>query len=242
MSARHAKRGVRFASLASSILLGLLTVLALCSVVLGFAARPGADGVSRIAGHPILTVLSGSMRPAFRPGDMLIDDRVSGARAEHLAVGDVITFRVTGTSNDFITHRIAAVKTSATGATGAVSYQTKGDANNAPDQDLVQPNQVVGVYQSHLPYGGYLLQDVHRRSIFLLFILLPLAYFVGSEVLQRWAKSRPAKSGSSEEQLPADETAASATSSENDPADHRADGRVLASVRDGARGDEGTAS
>lgn len=154
--------------------LGTALALVLCAgaaglVVLAALARTDAAGVSRIAGHPVLTVLSNSMTPTFRAGDLLVDRPASGP-AERLHVGDAITFR-TGSAGHLITHRIIAVEKS---ATGAISFRTQGDANNAPDAEPVAPEQVVGVYSTHIPYAGYALRAAHSRTGLFLLIVLPL--------------------------------------------------------------------
>jgi signal peptidase len=139
-------------------------------VTLAVLARTDADGVSRVAGHPVLTVLSDSMTPTFRAGDLLVDRPASGS-ASDLAVGDTITFK-TGTAGHLITHRIVAVDRS---RSGAIAFRTQGDANNAPDAEPVAPEQVVGIYSSHVPYAGYALQAVHTRTGLFLLIVVPLA-------------------------------------------------------------------
>jgi signal peptidase len=73
-----------------------------------------------------VTVLSGSMRPTFSPGDMVVvvPEPVSAVR-----VGQVISYRVPTGIRQVETHRI--VKILHGGAHPVV--QTQGDANNWPD-------------------------------------------------------------------------------------------------------------
>ena len=147
--------------------IGLATAGSL--VVLAALARADHDGISRIAGHPVLTVLSDSMTPTFKAGDLVVDRPASGP-ATGLHVGDAITFK-TGASGQLITHRIIAVDTS---DTGAISFRTQGDANNAPDAQPVAPEQVVGVYSARIPYAGYALQAAHSRTGLFLLIVAPV--------------------------------------------------------------------
>jgi signal peptidase I len=172
---------------ASSVLLAVLSVVAVVLVVFGFLARPGKDGISRVGGHPVLTVLSGSMVPVFNPGDMVVDDRIRSGMANRLAAGDVITFHVAGSSAQLITHRIVAVKrvSHPTSPLDSVVYVTKGDANNAADVNTVAPSQVVGTYARRVPFGGYVLQSVQKKTIFFFIILIPLLYLIGSALTKR---------------------------------------------------------
>jgi signal peptidase len=155
-------------------------------LALAVLGRSDGAGVSRVAGHPVLTVLSDSMSPTFRAGDMLVDSPVSGT-ATTLAVGDVITYRASG-SDALITHRIVSIET---GPEGTVAYRTQGDANNAPDPALVSPEQVVGTYSAHVPLVGYALDAAHsRQGLFLLIVIPALALLLPE--LRKWWQAEPA--------------------------------------------------
>jgi signal peptidase I len=73
-----------------------------------------------------VTVLSGSMRPTFSPGDMVIvvPEPVSAVR-----VGQVISYHVPTGAHQVETHRVVRILQA--GAHPVV--QTRGDANNWPD-------------------------------------------------------------------------------------------------------------
>src|SRR5262249_42862971 len=87
-------------------------------MVLGIGPRLGA--------YRTLTVLSGSMRPTFNPGDVIV---VRPLPLHALRVGDVITYSVPIADRRVETHRIIRIVHG--GANPTVI--TKGDANNAPD-------------------------------------------------------------------------------------------------------------
>lgn len=183
----------KVAGTAVSAVLVFMLVFAVLMVVFGFLARPGKDGVSRLDGHPVLTVLSGSMRPVFDPGDMVIDKPVTPDQASRLKPGDIVTFHVPGSATSLITHRIYAVQHSPAGAAnGHVAYETKGDANNAPDIGLVSPDQIIGTYSERVPFAGYLLQAIQHKLVFGLLIFLPLLYLVVTEIAKRWHEPEPA--------------------------------------------------
>jgi signal peptidase I len=73
-----------------------------------------------------VTVLSGSMRPTFSPGDMVI---VTPEAVNSVRVGQVISYQVPTGIHQVETHRI--VKILQGGAHPVI--QTQGDANNWPD-------------------------------------------------------------------------------------------------------------
>lgn len=181
---KRPKRGIatRLGSGVASFLLWVLVALGALTLLLGILARPGKDGISRMFGHPILTVLSGSMTPTFRPGDLVVDDPITPAQSQRLTPGDVITFHVTGSSEELITHRIVAVRTD---PDGRVAYQTKGDANNVVDEEVVAPSQVVATYSHRVPLGGYILRAVRTKAVFFAVVLLPFLYVAASALFKR---------------------------------------------------------
>lgn len=106
-----------------------------------------------IFGYSQLVVTSGSMEPAFSAGDMILI-----RQEEDYALGDIVTFRLS--SGDLVTHRIV----------GSVegSFITKGDANNTEDDELLDPQQIVGKLVTYIPAVGS----------FLLFLRTPVGLFV----------------------------------------------------------------
>jgi signal peptidase len=80
----------------------------------------------RLGLYQPVTVLSGSMRPTFSPGDMVIEvpEPVSSVR-----VGQVISYQVPTGIHQVETHRIVRILQG--GAHPVI--QTQGDANNWPD-------------------------------------------------------------------------------------------------------------
>lgn len=197
MATKSSRRSSRILSGVAYTILAVLGVFALLLVVLGFLARPGADGVSRLANRPLLTVLSGSMRPVFDPGDLIIDNPITREQAGRLVAGDIITFHINNSSaSNLITHRIVAVNPQS-GPNGQVTYETKGDANNTPDVTPVAPEQIVGTYRGHVPSGGYVLQAAQNKVVFLWVICAALIVLVVAEIGKRWAEPQNDADGES---------------------------------------------
>ncbi|MCL1900063.1 MAG: signal peptidase I, partial [Promicromonosporaceae bacterium] len=130
--------GERIASLA-------LTALMVAAVVLAAAVTL----VPRVVGAVPLTVLTGSMQPGIRPGDVVVSRPVNPA---DLSVGDVITFQPTSGDPTLVTHRIVALNL----VGGELeTIITRGDANGANDPPLV-PEQVMGRVLYSVPLVGRL--------------------------------------------------------------------------------------
>ncbi|MBC7593509.1 MAG: signal peptidase I [Kineosporiaceae bacterium] len=95
-----------------------------------------------------LTVLSGSMVPAFSPGDVVIATKKA---PKEVKVGDVIVFNEPVGNHHVTTHRVVKIYKAGT----LPLVQTKGDANNANDafKLQIQGNELWYV-RGHVPYFG----------------------------------------------------------------------------------------
>jgi len=102
---------------------------------------------------PIVVVLSGSMEPAFKRGDLLLltltDDPIK--------VGDIIVFKLSGRDIPIV-HRVLKLHEK---STGEVDILTKGDNNYVDDRGLYPPGQkwlnrshIIGRAKGYLPLIG----------------------------------------------------------------------------------------
>jgi signal peptidase I len=119
----------------------------LCSLTAG--ATLLVPAIPALLGYRTLVVMSGSMGPEIRAGDALL---VRADSPGDVAVGDVITFQPFG-AHQLKTHRVVALEH----VHGHLFFQTKGDANPAPDPDLADSDALIGTTRMHLPAVGRLL-------------------------------------------------------------------------------------
>ncbi len=167
-------------------------VLVVLAVFLAVFIRHGSDGQTTLFGRPVYSVTSGSMTPTFDAGDLIVDNPITATVAANLHKGQIITFNATpsavGGAPLVITHRIyAVVKGPVVAGVPTVQYRTKGDANNAPDQTLVAPSSILGLYQGQrVPFGGYVLSTLHQPMTFVILIMIPVVYLVFEEIRKRW--------------------------------------------------------
>lgn len=161
----------RIWSLVGTALAVVAVVVGTLALVVAVASHLSPPGEYTVFGHPVMSVLSGSMSPAIKTGDLVFDDPVSKVRAKHLQVGQIVSFSSGG---KVFTHRIHAVEH----LNGSVAYQTKGDRNNAPDQSSVVPSQIVGLYKTKVPYGGYILNALHKPIALVLLLASPLLWLL----------------------------------------------------------------
>jgi len=99
--------------------------------------------------HPT-TVISGSMRPTFDAGDVVI---VAKAPGDVINQGDVIQFRKEKVT---VMHRVVEIQETEAGK----FFITKGDANDKPDSDPVIPENVVGKVVFNIPKIGWVVITV----------------------------------------------------------------------------------
>lgn len=103
----------------------------------------------RLVGLRPMTVLSGSMEPVYKTGDLIY---VKSVDYRDLKKGDIITFML---SEDTIaTHRIVEIVPDEADPT-VVRYRTKGDANDVEDGSMVHCKNVVGTPVFSVPKLGY---------------------------------------------------------------------------------------
>ncbi|MDS0241713.1 MULTISPECIES: signal peptidase I [unclassified Haloferax] len=158
---------------AARVLGGVVLLVAVALVVV--LAAPQAFGADAS-----YTVLSGSMSPTFDAGDVVVVRDVPPA---DISEGDIITYREAGSAitderTDRVTHRVVAVDRSADGPV----FRTKGDANEDVDSDPVAADRVVGRVWFHVPYLGLAAQFVQSGLGLVLFVILPGALLVVTEL------------------------------------------------------------
>jgi len=152
----------------TNIVLGLLVLLVVLFILLP------AVFASRLA-----VVYSASMGPAMPIGAVAVMMPVDPAK---IKVGDIIAFtQPESTSNVTVSHRVIEVVHEP-----ALSFQTKGDANEDPDPFIVPVENVLARVPFNIPRGGYVLALTTRytkgRVGFGLFIALPTVLLIGSAI------------------------------------------------------------
>lgn len=95
-----------------------------------------------------ITILSNSMKPAFSRNDVVIYKKLSEEELKKIPKNSIIIY---STKNQNIAHRVVDIVKQ----DNTVKYQTKGDSNNTPDSNLVETNQIKGIYIFHIKYMGF---------------------------------------------------------------------------------------
>lgn len=102
--------------------------------------------IPRLGGGTAYTILTGSMRPTMPAGTLVV---VRHEPANHIRIGDVITYQLHSGSPEVVTHRVVGISIT---LNGAYTFTTRGDANPSADPVPVQPVQIRGVRWYYVPY------------------------------------------------------------------------------------------
>ena len=129
---------------------------------------------SRLIGYRCFTVISGSMEPVYKVGDLLYVKEVD---VNTIKVGDPITFIL---NEDLVvaTHRVVRIDAE------NQRFYTKGDANEIEDSEPVHFNNVIGVPQFSIPKLGYVSDFVQHPPG--LYITIGVGILL---IIPRWYRS-----------------------------------------------------
>ena len=139
----------------SNIVFILFVCLVAVSIYANIKTKGKEFNVPSVGPYMWMSVLSNSMKPELRVGDLVVDKKID---VKELKVGDVITFRW---NTSLSTHRIAEIITD---DKNNISFKTKGDNNNAVDQEVVKSNNVIGKYMFRIPFIGFILTKLKGLS------------------------------------------------------------------------------
>lgn len=154
-------------------LLFLLVVLMLIVVVL----QRVTDNSITLGGIRIFTVATGSMKPVYEVGDVLIAKEID---ASEIKIGDDIVYKgeKSSFSGKVITHRVITIEKQ---ENGNYKIITKGVANESEDPEIDQ-TQVYGkiIYKvNSLSYIGRLIQNIY---VFYFIIFIPIGLLIYKQI------------------------------------------------------------
>lgn len=95
-----------------------------------------------------VALLSNSMFPNVKRGDVVIVKKLKHEDLRNLCIGDVVEYKI---ENISIVHRIVEIHKS---STGEYIFITKGDANTSEDSPVTE-KQIKGIAKNYVPYVGY---------------------------------------------------------------------------------------
>jgi signal peptidase len=135
--------------------------------------------IPHLFGFRSLVVLSGSMTPTLRVGDVVIVRQIPPGEAR---VGDVVTFRDPTRGDRLVTHRVRSIEVEA----GVVRIQTKGDANSGVESWQVQATGTIGRAGFRVPKIGYALFWIRGRFGRMMLVVFPALLLGAYELWRIW--------------------------------------------------------
>lgn len=149
-------------------ILGTVIVLGIILISIPFL-------VPKVMGYHIYDVISESMEPEYPKGCLVL---VKPLEPEAVQEGDVITFRMSSSSDAVTTHRVVGIEEE------QQIFRTKGDANSGQDAEPVTFQRLVGKVVFKIPLLGNYARFIRSvpgtiTGIFL-FIIAILLWYMGA--------------------------------------------------------------
>lgn len=138
--------------------------------------------------YRLFTVVSGSMEPKYKVGDVLIAKEKD---PKDVKVGDSISYlgSIGQFQNKVITHEVVKIEKD---KDGKYLFHTKGISNLVEDP-LVSEDQYYGVVIYKCVILSFIYRIVGTPIGMLLFIIVPIFYIIGSEVIATFLEKEEEK-------------------------------------------------
>lgn len=172
--------GHKILTVIGTILCIILIPILILNCTMIFKSYTNKDQVPSVGGIFPMIILTDSMEPAFSSGDLIICHTIE---AEDVKEGDIICFYdPAGNGVTTVTHRVTKVTKD---DSGALAWETKGDANNTEDSVLVPAKNLVGIYQKHFAGLGNAAMFMQTTQGLIICVICPIILLVVYDVLRR---------------------------------------------------------
>jgi len=157
----------------------ILIPILIINITLIIKSATNKDEVPSISGYLPMIVLTDSMYPEIKSGDLIICHTID---AEAVRENDVIAFfDPAGNGSSVVTHRVAEI----VNKDGTLSFRTKGDNNNTEDKDLVPAENLVGIYKTRIAGAGNIAMFMQTTTGLIVCVVLPIILLVGYDIIRR---------------------------------------------------------
>lgn len=157
----------------------ILIPILIINITLIIKSATNKDEVPSISGYLPMIVLTDSMYPEIKSGDLIICHTID---AEAVRENDVIAFfDPAGNGSSVVTHRVAEI----VNKDGKLSFRTKGDNNNTEDKDLVPAENLVGIYKTRIAGAGNIAMFMQTTTGLIVCVILPIILLVGYDIIRR---------------------------------------------------------
>lgn len=162
------------------VLCAVFLPILILNCILMVKGAANEDEVPSIGGVSPLIVLTDSMYPEIKSGDLIFSKKTDAASVE---IGDVISFfDPSGNGSSVVTHRVIDIAVE----DGTYYFQTQGDNNNIPDRKWVSETELVGVWtEVRLAGVGNVAMFMQSTAGLLICICVPLAALIAYDLVRR---------------------------------------------------------
>jgi len=165
------------------ILIPVLTI----NITLIIKSNTNKDEVPNVGGYLPMIVLTDSMNPNIKSGDLII---CRTANAEDVKENDIISFfDPAGSGSSIVTHRVIEI----VNEDGRLLFRTKGDNNDTEDINLVPAESLVGIYQTRIAQAGNIAMFMQSSMGLVVCVVLPVIMLIGYDIICRRAYEKKNK-------------------------------------------------
>ena len=180
--------GHRILTVIGTVLCIILIPILIINCTLIFKSYTNREQVPSVGGVFPMIILTDSMEPVFSSGDLIVCHTID---AEDVKEGDIICFYdPAGNGTTTVTHRVTKITTD---NSGALAWETKGDANNTEDSTLVPAKNLVGIYQRHFAGLGNVAMFMQTSQGLIICVICPILLLVAYDILRRRAYEKAKK-------------------------------------------------
>ena len=157
----------------------ILIPILIVNLTLIIKSYTNQDEVPSIGGYLPMIVLTDSMYPEIKSGDLII---CHTAKAEEIKEKDVISFfDPAGNGTSVVTHRVIEIVEEE----GELFFRTRGDNNNTEDKNLVPAENLVGVYKTRIAGAGNVAMFMQSTTGLIICVVLPIILLVAYDIIRR---------------------------------------------------------
>ncbi len=180
MTTKNSDKTYRALTIIGTVLCIILVPILIINCTLIVKSLVNKDEVPSIGGTMPLIVLTDSMYPDIKSGDIIICKRIN---PEDIKVDDVISFYdPAGNGTAVVTHKVVEVINN----NGQLSFRTKGINNNTEDRLPVRADKVIAEYTGiRIPAAGNVAIFMQSSTGLIVCVIVPIILFVGYDLIRR---------------------------------------------------------
>ena len=177
--ARESSKSQRVLTVIGIVLCVILLPILIMNVSMIIQSYINKDEVPSIGSVIPMIVLTDSMDPEIKGGDLILCEKVD---ATEIQERDIISFfDPAGNGSSVVTHRVIGIIEQ----DGKLFFRTKGDNNNTEDRLVVPAENLVGRYKLRLPAIGHVAMFMSTTAGLIICVIVPMVLLVGYDLLRR---------------------------------------------------------